>query len=209
MKRFLTLFLVSVMVFTLIACSSDDKLLGTEEFVTGTVEENVYENEYLGLGFKADPSWTFKTEAELSTLLGITADYMDEKYADLAKDAASYIDMMAADGTGSNSVNVNFAGFSHKQVMNADVSKVLEESFALIESSYYNMGATDVSYELTTVEIDGYEFDAMEVTAELSGTTLKQLVFGVKCYEHIASITITSATGVPLKDYLSSFYVLK
>ena len=68
MKKFLALLLTVVMLTALIGCSK-----GAEP-TRGTVEGDVYQNEYMGIKFTKPSSWVYSTDEEIATVMNLAAD---------------------------------------------------------------------------------------------------------------------------------------
>lgn len=156
-------------------------------FETGTVNGDVYENEFTGMGYKLNAGWTFYSDDQIRELNNATGDMMEEEYQKLLENSTVIYEMFAVDSEGINNFNVNVEKLNKMQMNNFDISSNFEQSFPIIESSYENMGYTDVAYEVGTAVVAGRELDVMYITAEISGIPMYQTMFSYRCGQYLVS----------------------
>ena len=104
MKKIISLLLVLVMAISISACSGEksekttpekpteeatqevstevitqepiEAVESAEEFSLGTVNGNVYTNEFIGIEFTADSDWKYKTDEEMAEVNKIAKDFV-------------------------------------------------------------------------------------------------------------------------------------
>ncbi len=180
----------------------------TDAFELGTTDGLVYENAFIGLGCTLPSEWTFYSDEEIMELNNYTADVMGEEYEELMKDAQIVYDMYAVDATGMNSINVSLEKIDNRMLAGVDVADIYAQNAAMFVEMYTSMGCTNVVAEPTTFDIGGEEFDGIEISADISGYTLYQKCFGVKCNGYLASIAITAYDSDVTGDIVSNFYLV-
>ena len=67
--------IIGIMI-SMVACgNSDDK-----DFLLGTVNGNVYENSFIGIGCELDKNWNFYNEEQILEVNDMTKDMVGEDY---------------------------------------------------------------------------------------------------------------------------------
>lgn len=223
MKKIFSFLLIMTLVFCITSCGepkSDVKgSLKTEEtdrnnkedevdLTLGLAEGNVYESEFLKIGFNLIEGWTFYTEEQIRQINNLSIDMVDEEIAESLKDANLIYDMYALDSYG-NSVNINLeklntvgtAIFSEKDYVNA--------SLETLKDALKSMGFTTVTTEATTVTLAGEEHPAIYVVCSNEQLTMYEKIVCKKVGKYMASITIATVYEDNTDTIISQFYALK
>lgn len=180
-----------------------------DDFSLGSTDGLVYESAFIGLGCTLPGDWTFYSDAEIMQLNNYTASVMGEEYEALLKDAQLVYDMYAVDGTGMNSINVTLEKIDNRTLMAIDVADIYSQNATMFEEMYTSMGYSNVKIEQVTFDIEGEEFDGIELSGEINGFVLYQKCFGVKCNGYLASIAITAYNDENITDtIISNFYLI-
>ena len=228
MKKILCLLLAIVMLVSLCACGSDSndntgkgkdnetqsqtqKEPESEpekipEFSFGKISGNTYTNDFFGISCTLPNDIKFYNDEELATSNGIAADYTDEQKLEHFKTSKVYMDMCAANQLTGSNVNVTFDYFGEDSA-NINVKETLESQYSIIESSYQQMGYTNVSLTSTKVTVDGKEFDGVKLTAEIQGIKFYSTLFAFKKGEYMANITVCSLQTDITGDILDCFTI--
>lgn len=142
----------------------------------GTLEGNLYTNEYAGFQLELDDTWTLMTAEQLQELPeNVTAMFEDTAIGETMKSYTQFIDMQATNVNDMSSVNVVYqvkdasltvAGniLSEEQILDA----TLAQKDVLI-SSYAQAGIEVESIEKVTMEFLGRERFAMKTSAKVMG----------------------------------------
>lgn len=229
MKKIISVLLIMVLVFCITSCGepeSDVKgSLKTEETNTdnksnenntneevdlslGLAEGNVYESEFLKIGFNLIEGWTFYTEEQIQQLNNITGDMLDDEIAESIKNADLVYDMYALDTLG-NSVNINL------EKLNTVGSAILSEedyvnaSLGSLKDALKSMGFTTVTTEATTVTLAGEDHPAVYVVCANEQLTMYEKIVCKKIGKYMASITIATVMEDNTDTIISQFYALK
>lgn len=206
MKKALALVLAAMMIFALAACGDD--ILGKGEMKLGTVNGLTWENEFIGIGCTMDDDWTFKTDDEILAMNKLTQDMVTDDLADLLKDADLVYDMAAATGTDLSNMMVTLQKLNSLQLAALNIANELEKSYDISESSLINMGCANLTHSISTITFDGKTFDALVISASISGLTMNQTTFAIKCNGYLASISVTTVGEYDMADLIDNFYVL-
>ncbi len=151
MKKIIALFMTALMVVSLAACAGSENTAETQPATTtaavetavseteapvgeytitrGTVSENVYTNEFVGITFTAPDSWSFYDEEELAELIGSSAEALGSDVAESLEQVPSLFDMMAVEAGGS-SVNVVY----EKNTFDLDVDAYMDSFESQLEA---------------------------------------------------------------------------
>ena len=195
-----------MMIFALAACGDD--ILGKGEMKLGTVNGLTWENEFIGIGCTMDDDWTFKTDDEILAMNKLTQDMVTDDLADLLKDADLVYDMAAATSTDLSNMMVTLQKLNSLQLAALNIANELEKSYDISESSLINMGCANLTHSISTITFDGKTFDALVISASISGLTMNQTTFAIKCNGYLASISVTTVGEYDMADLIDNFYVL-
>lgn len=224
MKKIIAVLLAILMIVSLSACGktpTEDDVRGEQtenesapqnsevEFSLGTVEGPVYENRFIGLGFRLKEGWTFYSDEQIKELNNLAAEVAGEDYVELLKDSALVYDMYATSSDQMSNVNVNLEKVNALQLAAINLATNFENSFPTLEQSFSNMGYTNISHEVGTITIDNKEFTSLSVTGEINGVKMYQKHIAVKCYGYLANIAVTTFNEDTTDDIYADFYVVK
>ncbi len=213
MKKLLALLLALMMVFSFAACgekeTADNKTDAGDKssFTFGTVENNVYENEFIGIGCELPSAWTFYSEEDIMELNNITMSYMDEDFQEAIENATLLYDMYAQSSNGLNNINVVLQKIPQIQLDTLDLEDTFELGFNQAKTALENMGYTNVSFKGEKRKVCGKEMPIGVITSQIGGMPLTQLQFAIKCDGYLASVTISDYTSDG-SDLLGLFYSL-
>ena len=178
-----------------------------EDFCLGTIDGRVYENEFIGIGYKADLYWTYMTESEIQQINNFVTENAGD-YKEAMESADVYTDMFVGNIDSSENININLEKVSKSVLDTVDDCTYYENSIAGIEYMYENYGCSYFDYDITTLTIDGVDFHSVNMETEIEGTVIYQTAFVVKCNGYVANVTCTSRSADALTDMLSNFYLL-
>lgn len=175
--------------------------------VFGTINGNVYENEYLGLGCDLDDDWYIYKESELASLLGLTADALsDSNLSDLIEQSGTAFLFYAIkqDGTSANITIENknmYSAFLTDETYVELVIPTLEN--ALPAAGFENMTLT-----AGKIEFLGEEKPCVYIEAEISGTPIYEILVPIIKGDYIATATVCTLTANNCAEILSEFYLI-
>ena len=138
------------------------------EFTRGTVTNNTYESKYAGLGIELDDTWTFSSDEEINTLMGIAGDLSGDEQRKALIEALAITDMVAINPN-AYSVVVTFEKNLPSVLKTISMDTVMDNTIASTKSTYENLGVTDTQIEKTTVNIQGEEFNAIRMKVNYMG----------------------------------------
>lgn len=176
--------------------------------ILGTNDGKVYENKFIGIGYKLNDGYTLYTDEQIKELNNMTSDMAGNEYRELMSNATIIYDMFAADSSGLNSINLNLEKLDDQQIAFLNVKQNFEAAVDIMEDTYNNLGCTNFKYDISTVEIDGREVDALYIEAEINGTSLYQTLFGVKCDGYLANIAVSTYFTNTTSDIINNIYWL-
>lgn len=214
-RKLILLFLALALSLSLCACGAVGNILDNnspdeqKEFSMGKVDGSKYENSFTGIGCSLDSDWTFYTEEQIMQLNNIASDYYSEDAKSIIENANVVYDMFAADSNMTDNVSVNLEKVNSVQLAVLDISDTFENQMTMMKDTYNNMGYTDFSYDMTTVNIGGEEFSAVKISIGAEGVELHQLLFAKKCNGYLANFAITAASEGALYEILDCFYLVK
>lgn len=222
MKKILSLLLIALMVCSLCGCFGDnttDDVRGDinsaeqnsqqsePEFSLGASANNTYKNDFLGISCTLPSEWVFYTDKQILELNNIVGDLVDEDVAKQLENANTIYDMLATYQDEGSSINVNLEKLSAAQIINLDIKKTLESQISAIESSYANMGYTDIKTAYQKIKVDGKEFDGLKITAKIQGIDFYVVVFTFRKSNYLANVTVSSLQTDKTDTFLGYFTV--
>lgn len=210
MKRFFTLSLTILMIFSLAACNKKEETTRKRVELTGTVNGTTYESRFIGIGCKLDSYWTFKTDEELRDFGKIAGDTVGKEYHELLSKSDLFYDMHATGFNKKDSININLQKLSKATVDKLDLNRNYEKFIPAIKPSIENQGYKNVICELDTITIGDQSFPCMRIEAQhfYDRSKLYKLVFSVKCDIYLANITITTYSMDYIDNLIDCFYLV-
>ena len=177
------------------------------ELSLGKTENNRYHNDFFGISCTLPSDWIFYTDEEIRELNNFTMDTFDEDFAEALKNATVIYDMFAKHPNDLGSTNVNMEKLSALQVLMLDLKANIELQLPSLETSYTNMGYTNIQTAYTKITVNGKEYDGMTLTCQLQGINFYSASI---CYiknSYLVSINVGSLITNET-DTLWSYYTL-
>lgn len=170
----------------------------------GNLEEHSFTNRDMGIGIVVPSDWTTKSIDEIATLNRTDADTMLNDFeSHMSKAQVAYMFYSSDDSTGNN-INITLENLAMTNNAGINGEEYLELAEKTLKSAFDQMGATDVSTNITTVDIDGKTFDCIEIDSVVSGVELTQLQIVVPLGDYMAGITFT-ATDLDAFGYIDDY----
>ena len=236
MKRYISLLLAAVMVWTMAGCggkaAQDDQpdTAGTVQpgvtesdaagqVQTGTddaddaqssVNGGVYTNEFAGIGCRLDEGWVFYTAEQMAELNGALADGTDnaDVKAVLADDP-SIFDMYAVSTDGLMVMNVVIQNLGLVNGTAVSPQEYAEIASAEVADTLTAYGYENVTAQTTTADFAGTEScPAVAVTAERNGTALYEQMIYLKTGNYVYCVTLCSFKEDVTAEMAKLFYAL-
>ena len=236
MKRYISLLLAALMVWTIAGCGSKaapadqpdtagtvqpgvtesdaagQVQAGTDDTdgAQGSVNGGVYTNEFAGIGCRLDEGWVFYTAEQMAELNGALADGTDnaDVKAVLADDP-SIFDMYAVSTDGLMVMNVviqNLGLVSGAVVSPQEYAEIASAEVADTLTAY---GYENVTAQTTAADFAGTEScPAVAVTAERDGTALYEQMIYLKTGNYIYCVTLCSFKEDVTAEMAKLFYAL-
>ncbi len=219
MKKILSVLLICAMITAFASCAKEESdVTGSVEtsaqtsaeteavFEQGTVSQQTYKNEFIGLGCTLDNNWTFYSDEKIAELNGIAADAMDEEVAEQIANATIIYDMFAENAETAENVNINLEKLTLAQTLVLNLEQMYKTQSESIKSTYENMGATEFSYTIGKATVAGKEHVSMYIKTKLNGIDLYQTVVAIKTGRYLTNICATSYQTDTTKDILNKFF---
>lgn len=218
MKKLLACLLVLAMVLSVAACGGPEDVRGTkgdstpasqdEEFSLGENDGLKYESKFIGIGCTLPKGWSFYTDEQIKELNNLTQEMAGEEFTEAIENATVVYDMYATSEDMASNCIVNLEKTNAVVLLALDVKDVYKNQQETIKAAYENMGAEDVTFEISTVTIGDKSFDCMNMSAKLYEVTLNQTMFCIKCNGYLASVAITADSAEAVADVLDCFYLV-
>lgn len=178
------------------------------EFVFGVQEDNVYENEYLGIGCELDDEWTFLTEEEINEANNVAADVYDNteaiEYA-LENNVTLY-DVMASADMGLRNFNITVTNLEKVVGYNGKGEKYIDDGISNLKTLFESIGAENVSVEADEIEFLGEDCKCAYIQQTVQGMEFYQLAVYFVKDNYVVNITSTVVEEGTEADILDAFY---
>ncbi|MBQ6569426.1 MAG: hypothetical protein IJL87_04135 [Clostridia bacterium] len=212
MKKLLALVLATALMFCLCACStSKDDVKGNvskventsdaasavesgaeEEISIGVNEGNVYSNEFFGIKCELDNTWTLSSEEEIAQMNGFVLDNLGDEYAEKAKNADYFYDMVASKTDSTQTLNIVIQNIGKLYGALFDAEAVAEASLESSKDALTQLGYSNVTAETAKFKFLGKEEPGVVITAEISGIKFYEAQVYVAKGGYVAIVTVGS-----------------
>ena len=192
------------MLLTLPACTPAPE----PEFTLGTVEGNVYENTFIGIGCTLGSDWTYYSDEKIREINNAAASLAGEEFRQMMANATVVYDMYAAHSNQINTVVVNLEKVDKVQLAVLDLEENLKNTIPALKQSLGNMGFTNFITEIGKVKIGDTDVVCLNVTSSLGEFKMYQTLVTIKCNGYLACLTFSGESFESINRALSCFYWL-
>ena len=218
MKKIVTLCLALILGLLLVACNTPPENVIPPENVTppenettpkpelsrGTVENGVYQNEFLGVSFNKPELWVYSTEEEIASLMNLVADnLLNENLKETLENNPSIIDMMAVDPVSRSNLNITYENLAKTLATNITVEQYIE-AFKQQMSGMVGMTVTFTG-EPETVKLGNVEFTRLLCDTTTNGVQMKQAIYLRKVDSYMISVSATIVSGYTVAEIEAMF----
>lgn len=176
--------------------------------VFGTVEDNEYKNEYIGIGCKLGSEWRFDTEEEIKIKNGLYAELAPEEYKEKIKNSKNIYDMDALSEYG-DSIVVSYTPDPYSSItgimLDSYAEKIGEEYIKMYEA----FGMTNCKYTAGKIDFGGKQRHYIDFSADdTEGDTLYQRIIYITVKGYIVSVILSSYSSESITENQLAFYSL-
>ena len=161
-----------------------------QAFTPGTVEDDRYENTFLGYGCQLE-GWHFYDDDQLAAL-------------NASADSTMLVDMGAESDDGMQTLSVQFQKLSEP----AEEAALLESIVPTMPDALLAAGYENLKIEQETVSLGGEEHACLSIIGSIQGVAVHQLQVVVSCGEYMAYLSATGYLSDSPYDILRLFYKL-
>lgn len=207
MKRLLALILVCIFTLSFTAC--DLGKIVNKDISHGTIDGNVYTNEFLGFEFIAPDGWVYATDEELAELLTQATDEVLD-YSDLQKSMMEiqlvYDAMAQNPETGTNLIVIyeNLAISGSADMTVDEYIELSKEQLNEIDFITYSFG------EVSQVVLGDTEFTRLPMTSNYYEIVeMAQASYFAKIGNYMVTMSLTVTDDTPIETIESYFTEIK
>ncbi len=176
------------------------------EVSLGTVVDNTYKNEFIGIGVELEDDWIYLSEEEIMSINDSSLNLFDDDYAEQLKKADYFMDMMAVKISGEN-INIGIENIK-------DYSFLTEETLAEIVKQQLNAAfeQSEVSFISTDVvqrDFAGEQHYGINAKSTVEGKTIYSEQVVIKLGNYAVYVTLTSAEEGLGDKVFPLFYSIK
>lgn len=217
-KRFVLLFLTGTML-SFVSCSQNSSkeiiqeesisdVKSKKEFSIGTVENNVYENDFIGIGCALDENWNFYSYEEIMEINNYVVDRAGEDFEESMRKANIVYDMAATSSNQLENININLQKTSTDEINDSHIEDILEASIPSVKNTSANMGYTNQYCQIETINIGDKELPCLYLCDEKEGLKKHQKIFLIICDGYLSAITITTVQENTIDSVAENFYFI-
>lgn len=176
----------------------------------GNLVEGTYSNSFFGFSCDLDESWTYASNEQLASLIGITADVInDEDLAEAMLESGVVYDMYATaqDGMVTASLAIENMGIVYGNLIDEDT--YIKLSIDQLPTALEAMGLTNITAESSTVNFAGKERAAVVVHGMLNEVDFYETIVCCKVDRYMGLITVSSYYEDITDNVLSLFQEYK
>ena len=181
--------------------STDTGDAASAEYEHGTIDGNVYTNDFFGFSFAIDDGWSFSDEEALRQLNQSVSDFLDnDSITEALQSGQTFIDMQAAnDSDPVNSINltVSYAPGT------AGIEDINDASIKVMKNMYENAGFENIEITKTKAKVNGGAVDALVTTLTQSDVDFCEKQFFLISGDYLGTITISGASEEECDKLLS------
>jgi len=159
----------------------------TEEdvIISGTVDGNIYTNEFFGFKVEAKDGYTFADDSLKETIGDVATeklDGVDTKLGKLAsesvKNGEQIVDFYLTDSAFANTMNMTMSYLGSSSYSQESMESIMTIMLPSIKESYEQMGLSDIECEMSKTTISGKEFPCIVLTGkgETEGITFDMYI---------------------------------
>lgn len=212
MKKWLCLLLSLVTVLLLVACdpassNGDQKNEGQKEKIEptrGTVEGDVYKNEYLGFEFTKPESWVYATDEEIADVVDLGAEMIvGENFKEALKNNPSVYDMMVVDTITRTNISIGYENLAKTLSTNATVEQYIDA----LKSQLAGVSGMTVTFPQTyeTAKLGQTEFTKVVCSVTAQGTPMTQVYYVSKTDGYMSFVIVTIPSGYTVAQVEAMF----
>ncbi len=165
------------------------------EFSSGTINGNVYENEFFNIRITVPDTYTFLSDEQISQITGQAADLFEDNkaVANSIENGTAAIVAYAVDGTtGANNVNVTLQ--SNASVANAiyNESSIMAISLTQLKGVLESQGAEISDAEIVKEEVAGEEHSLIHISGKINGLDFTERVVNIQKGDYMMAVAATT-----------------
>ena len=177
------------------------------EEMIGEKSGNSYANETLGIRAEFPDNWTILDDEQTAQMLGIVADNFSEvDLAEQLRESGSLYDLyaMTVDQSGDN-VNVVIEDLGIVNGIIIDEAKYLELAEKQLDTTFAQMGITDVTLDKGTYSFAGEDHVSVLISGNYSGMPIYERMVLLKAGNYMGVVTAFSLDTEQLENIMGFF----
>lgn len=212
MKKCLCLLLSLVTLFLLVSCDlpsfiedlkKDDQKEKIEP-IRGTIEGDVYKNEYLGFEFTKPTSWVYSTDKEIAEMVDLGAEMiLGDNFEQTLKNNPTVYDMMVVDTITRTNLNIGYENLS--KTLSANIT--IEQYIEALKSQLGDVSGMKVTFPDTyeTAKLGETEFAKVVCPITMQGVSMKQVYYLRKTDGYMCFVIVTIPSGYTVSQIEAMF----
>lgn len=213
MKKVISIFICAVLVFSLAACTGGktdtDKATDTSstnapvqtteapkskvEISRGTIEGDVYTNEFAEFRFTKPAEWKFLSDEEIASTINIGQDALDLNFLEKALAEKSTIYDMASQDEYGNSVMVCYENTmisALREISVDEYTQIMKTQLAAVEEIEYEFQSSE------DIKIGETDFRKLVFSATTQGYTITQAYYVKAIGKYVVTVIVTAVEDV-------------
>ena len=170
----------------------------------GTIDGNVYTNNYLKFKFTKPESWYYSTDADIAALMNLGIEmFLNDQFKKALENNPSMYDMRVVDSATGTSIIVAYENLEKSFATNITEKQYIDA----VKYQFTNISgiSADFSDELVTVKLGGTEFTRVLCNVTTSGVTMTQVYYVHKADGYMSSVIVGIQGGYSVEQIEAMF----
>ena len=197
MKRIISLLLALSMVFLFVGCQNPAP-------TRGTIDEDVYKNDFLKFEFTKPASWVYYTDEEIAKAINASADvFNDENLKEALKNNPTVYDMMVVDSITRTNINIGYENLSKSFSRNITVEQYIEA----LKEQFGKINEMNVIFpdEYTKAKLGETEFTRVVCKTVAGGMYMTQVYYLRKTDNYMCFVIATVTNDYTVSEIEAMF----
>lgn len=174
----------------------------SKKMTHGTIDGDVYTNDFIGFTFTKPADWKYLSDEEIAQTINAGQEVFDlNALEEFLSDNASFYDMSAQNATGTESVMMCYENTmltAFRELTADEYIDVVKQQLSALPDMEYTVGETE------DATLGGLDFRKFDATLSMNGIEVSQSYYARAEGKYIAGIIITSIE-TPIEEIETMF----
>lgn len=182
----------------------EDSFVQPKKLTRGTIDGNIYTNQYINFSFTKPDSWVYYSDEEIANLLSFSLElFTTNDFEKTLEDNMLLYDMMVYDPATLSNLSVSYENLA--KTIGFTITE--EQYIEAMKTQLANYSTMDVTFsdEIETVKIGNQDYKRIICTTVANNVTMTQVYYMAVVDKYMSLITVTLTDGCELADVEAMF----